>query len=224
MDEAAIWAEYHRLGYKLGWIFAMTPLKWLFTAKTMMIGLNPGGGGDEHDSTDACWECPDGNAYLNDRYVSGSDALTPLQTQVAALHKLLALGPEDVFAAQFIPFRSPSFVELPNYNDALAFARKLWSWALPQSPATLFLCLGDYTAQQVSCLIGARYEREWCSGWGMTQVRRYISSDGKIVVGFPHFSRYQLFSMQDPKKLKMARDAIWEATRPANGETESSAR
>lgn len=44
MDGAAVWAEYERLGYKAGWVFAMTPFANLATARTMVIGLNPGGG------------------------------------------------------------------------------------------------------------------------------------------------------------------------------------
>lgn len=67
MDEAAVWAEYERLGYKAGWVFAMTPFANLATARTMVIGLNPPGGGEE-DSTEGTWEpCDPRNAYFHGR-------------------------------------------------------------------------------------------------------------------------------------------------------------
>lgn len=222
MDEAMVWAEYHRLGYDRGWVFAMTPLAWLSTANTVMVGLNPGGQEGEHDSGDGCWESLDGNTYFTGRWVPGRDALYPIQVQVAALHKLLKLGPEDVFAAQFIPFRSRSLAELPNYSEALAFAQRLWCWALTQSPANLFICMGNFTARHIADLLGAKLEWERPSGWGGTQVRRYVSAEGKVVAELPHPSRYQLLSMLDTEKLEIARDAILAATRSVDAEAESS--
>ena len=193
----------------------MTPLAWLSTAKTVMVGLNPGGAEGEHDSTDGCWEYPAGNAYLLDRWVPGSDALYPIQVQVAALHKLLNLGPEDVFAAQFIPFRSRNLAELPNHNEALAFARNLWCWTLSRSPANLFICMGNFTAWHIADLLRARLEWERPSGWGSTRVRRYASLEGKVVVGWPHPSTFQLLSMRTPDKLETARKALRDASCPA---------
>lgn len=216
MDETAVWAEYKRLGYDRGWVFAMTPLAWLSTATTVMVGLNPGGAEGEHDSTDGWWETPYGNAYLLDRWVPGSDALYPIQVQVAALHELLGLGPKDVFAGQFIPFRSRSLVELPNYSGAMAFARDLWSWALAQSPANLFICMGNTAAVEIAKLIGAKLEEPpFPSGWGKIQVRRYVSPEGKVVAELPHPSHYPLLSMQDPQKLNKAKCAIKAAARQA---------
>ena len=218
MDEAAVWAEYERLGYDRGWAFAMTPIAWLSTAKTVMVGLNPGGQEGEHDSRDGCWESQDGNAYFTGRWVPGTDALYPIQVQVIRLHELLGLGAEDVFAAQFIPFRSRNLGELPHFDEALAFARRLWSWVLTQSPANLFICMGGFTAGHVADLLGATLERRLPSGWGGTQVGRYVSPGGKVVAELPHLSRYQLLSMLDPEKARTAREAILAATRLSRDE------
>ena len=210
MNEAAIWAEYERLGYKAGWVFAMTPLELLTTANTVVIGLNPGG--TEQDSTGGCWQYTRGrNAYLDDRWVPGSDALYPIQVQVAALHALLKLRTKDVFAAQFIPFRSPRLVDLTSHGEALAFARKLWSWVLPQSPANLFICMGGFTAWHIADLLGANLTASWPTGWGRTQVKRYLTSDNRIVVELPHPSRYRILTMRSPEKKAMARTAVLEA-------------
>ena len=215
MDEAAVWAEYERLGYDRGWVFAMTPLAWLPTAGTVMVGLNPGGGEGEHDSTDGCWEFLGGNAYLDDRWTEGSNELFPIQSEVTDLHAFLGLRREGVFAAQFIPFRSRAVGELPNYEAAKVFARKLWAWTLAQSPARLFLCMGYDVAAEISGIVGAEFAHQWDSGWGAIQVQRYVSKGGKVVVALPHPSRYRLFRLQDPVKAAKARKAIWGATRPA---------
>lgn len=216
MDQAAVWAEYERLGYKAGWVFAMTPFANLATARAMVIGLNPGG--PEADSTEGTWEpCDPRNAYFYGRWYTGaeSDSPMPIQVQVMALHALLGLEPEDVFAAQFIPFRSQTLISLGRKAEALKFARALWSWVLPQSPAKLFICMGGYAAWQIADLLGAKPQGHHPSGWGSTKVGRYVSDDGKVVVELPHPSRYRLLTMREPAKLAMARDAIRQATRPA---------
>lgn len=221
MDETAVWAEYERLGYDRGWAFAMTPLAWLPTAKTMMVGLNPGGQEGEHDSGDGCWESHDGNAYFTGRWVPGSEALYPIQVQVIRIHELLGLRTEDVFAAQFIPFRSQRLAELSQFSEALEFARQLWRWTLGQSPADLFICMGGFAAWHIADLLGAKLEKEFPSGWGDIQVRRYVSSEGKVVAELPHPSRYQLLSMLNPDKLRIAHYAIMAATRRVNEQTDS---
>ncbi len=212
MDEAAVWAEYRRLGYDRGWAFAMTPLAWLPAVKTVMVGLNPGGQEGEHDSGDGCWESQHGNAYFTGRWVPGTEALYPIQVQVIRIHELLGFGAEDVFAAQFIPFRSQSLAQLPRFSEALHFSRQLWCWTLSQSPADLFICMGGFAAWHIADLLGAKLEQEFPSGWGDTQVRRYVSPEGKVVAELPHPSRYQLMSMLDPGKLAIAGNAITAAT------------
>jgi hypothetical protein len=218
MDEAAVWAEYEKLGYERGWVFAMTPLAWLPEAKTVMVGLNPGGREGEHDKWEGGWDHPGGNEYFTGRWVSGSNAKYPIQVQVELLHQLLALGPEDVFAAQFIPFRSSSLATLTNHAEALAFARRLWRWVLERSPADLFICMGNFTAWHIADLLGATLKTECPSGWGGTRVRRYVSASGKVVVGWPHPSTYRLLSMRNPEKLTTAREALVNAARRADSD------
>lgn len=211
-----VWAEYQRLGYKAGWVFAMTPMANLATARTMVVGLNPGGSAE--DSTEGTWEpCDPRNAYFHGRWYTGaeSDGPMPIQTQVMLLHSLLGLGPEDVFSAQFIPFRSRTLAGLGSQAEALRFARRLWSWVLPQSPAKLFICMGGYAAWQIADLLGAKLEGHHPSGWGSTKVGRYVSDEGKVVIELPHTSRYLLLSMRDPGKLATAKTAILHAARPA---------
>ncbi len=209
MDEAAVWAEYERLGYGQGWVFAMTPLANLATAKAIVVGLNPGGDDDQGH-----WESSNGNAYFTGRWIPGSDRLTVIQTQMAALHQLLSLGPDDVFAGQFIPFRSVNIRALAHPTEAFGFALKLWTWVIRQTPANLYLCLGKDAAYNIASLLHAEPDGRWLSGWGNTTISRYVSTSGKVVVKLPHLSRYLLFSM-GPEQVAMARQAILTASRPA---------
>lgn len=43
MNEQSIQTEYDRLGYTMGWAFAMTPVANLARAYLVLVGLNPGG-------------------------------------------------------------------------------------------------------------------------------------------------------------------------------------
>ncbi len=215
MDEALVWAEYERLGYDQGWVFAMTPLANLATARAIVVGLNPGGDDDQ-----GIWESSNRNAYFTGRWIPGSDSLMPIQTQIAALHELLHLGPDDVFAGQFIPFRSVSLNTLAHQTEAFGFALKLWTWVISQTPANLYLCLGKAVAYNIASLLDAKLDGCWPSGWGTTTVGRYVSASGKVVVELPHLSRYLLFSM-GPDKLQMAKAAILSAARPPSSDGRS---
>jgi hypothetical protein len=209
MDEAAVWAEYNRLGYDQGWVFAMTPLANLAMARAVVVGLNPGGDDDQ-----GIWESSGGNAYFAGRWIPGTDRLMPIQTQIAGLHELLDLGPNDVFAGQFIPFRSVSLSALAHQTEAFGFALKLWTWVISQTPASLYLCLGKAVAYNIASLLDAKPDGRWPSGWGTTTVGRYVSASGKVVVELPHLSRYLLFSM-GPEQIAVAKKAILTASRPA---------
>ena len=207
MDAEAVQAEYERLGYSLGWVFGMTPVANLKKARAVFVGLNPGG-----DDENCSWEVADGNAYFDEKWYPGSDALFPIQKQVQDLHALLGLGKGEVFAGQFIPFRSKSLGTLTSRGDAFAFGNKLWDWVIGQTEAKLFLCLGKEVSYRIARLLDAKPDGSVPSGWGSTTIGRYVGSD-RVVVRLPHLSRYQLFTMSDEKR-QVACQAILEAARP----------
>ena len=214
MDAAEIQKAYEELGYDQGWAFAMTPLAWLPTAQTVMIGLNPGGSGNHED---VCWENLDGNAYFTGRWQKNNGAEpTPLQAEVRCLHAFLEIGPDEVFAGQFIPFRSPSIAKLTDQTKAIAFAKRLWSWALPQSHANRFICMGARTWWFISELLQARREPSIPSGWGNISISRSVTVDGRIIVGLPHPSRYLLLASNDPIAKAKREAALRQAFRPAD--------
>ena len=203
---AEIQAEYERLGFADGWDFAVTPISNLATAETVIIGLNPGG------SSDKCsFESYNGNAYFTgDWGVDGER----IQSQVRALHNALGLHQDEVFAAQFNPFRSRDYGSLPHSEEATAFASRLWDWTLARSPARRFICMGREVTWHISRKLGAHLEdRCYETGWGKIRIERYVASDGRIVVNWPHPSWYRIFTRDDPAKAELAKASMIAAAR-----------
>lgn len=207
MNETDVWDVYERHGYGQGWAFMMTPETTLRTAKVALVGLNPGG-----DGTEGCWEHTPGNAYFIQKWANGDTADSAIQIQVKAIHRVLDIGENDIFAAQFIPFRSRDLASLTEYAEAKLFAMKLWQWVAEQSPAQLYLCMGLEAGSAIGHLLGAQWQEDIATGWGATKYRRRVSADGRVVVEMPHPSRYQLFS-RSPEKVKIAEAALRRAAR-----------
>ncbi|HEX4197079.1 MAG TPA: uracil-DNA glycosylase family protein [Caulobacteraceae bacterium] len=206
MDYQKVKSEYERLGYNKGWAFMMTPEALLTTAPTVLVGLNPGG-----DDDNAAWDSPDGNAYLHGRWRPDGRPTT-MQSQVRQIMATLDLEEAELFAAQFIPFRSKRFGDLPRADEALAFSRRLWAWVLERSPARLFICMGKDAAGELANLLRAQPTDRFKAGWGDLYVERFVSPNGRVVVRLPHPSRFPIFS-GDPQDVEIARGALRSAAR-----------
>lgn len=182
----------------------MTPEARLRTAPVGIVGLNPGG---EANPDDAAWDVPEGNRYM--------DRENPLHFEVVGLCNALGIDPErDLFAAQSIPFRSKSLAESLQPEAAFAFSRNLLTWTLRQSPAKLWICMGEKCADEISRLIGARHEETLPTGWGTSTFERYVEVGGdRVVVSWPHPSRHALFSRRNPALSLSAVEAVQQAAR-----------
>lgn len=190
MTRDEIEAEHDRLGYDLGWRFIMCPEATLTRAKLVVVGLNPGGR-ERHGSD---WSREEGNAYWDESWGGRAVGADPLQRQVQRLAGLVGVAAEDVACAQFVPFRSNSWDELSRRNEAVEFARRLWSWLLDRSPALTYACLGKgVTGPEIARLIRAEHVATSPAGWGDQTIDRYESDDGRAVVALPHLGRFQLF-------------------------------
>lgn len=189
--------EYERLEYNLGWTFMMTPAERLRDASIALIGLNPGGGRSESDQDfDGIWDCPDGNAYLTERW-GPNNTKTPIQHQIEAWHNALDISENDTLCAQFVPFRSPDWDTLLRKANALAVATRLWSWALTVSPATLFVTMGKLSGRYFGEFLNGRVVATLPTGWGDATIDVWDTPSGRRVVAMPHPSRYQLFGRAD---------------------------
>lgn len=178
-----------RLGYDLGWRFMMCPEATMRTATVAVVGLNPGGR-KRHGPT---WSSEGGNAYWTESWGGQVAGMDPLQRQVQMLAGKLNIGAADVFAAQFVPFRSNSWADLANSREAVEFARKLWAWTLAQSPAKTIVCLGKkVVGPEIASIVGATLNDVTPAGWGDQTIDVYRSEAGVKVVALPHLGRFKL--------------------------------
>jgi hypothetical protein len=190
LNAELIEAEYKRRGYRLGWRFMMSPERMLQTASIAVVGLNPGGRGVHGPS----WSQERGNAYLIEDWAGHPPGYAPLQVQVQKMCALAGSDIQTTFAAQFVPFRSPRWADLPNKNEAVKFGRSLWSWALERSPAVTLLCLGKYgAAPHLAELISASMVARLSAGWGDQTIDVYRDGKGRRIIALPHLSTFRLF-------------------------------
>jgi hypothetical protein len=191
MTPDMIEAEHDRLGYTLGWRFMMAPERNLVSSEVAIIALNPGGTRRHGPS----WSQEDGNAYVVESWGGKSAGSDPLQRQIQRMCQVLTIDPGRTFTSQYVPFRSNAWSELPRQKEALAFARRLWVWALAQSKARTLICVGkNIVAPDIAQLIGAHYVDAVPAGWGDQTIARYRTADGRLVLGLPHLGRFGLFN------------------------------
>ena len=190
MNAEMIEAEHDRLGYGAGWRFMMAPERTMATSEVAIIGLNPGGT-RRHVPP---WSQEQGNAYFIESWGGKASGTDPLQRQVQRMCQILGADKDRVFAAQFVPFRSNAWADLPRRPEAVAFSRRLWAWAIPRMNATRFICLGKgVVAPEIASILGAVPVDAVPAGWGTLTIERYRTPDGRLVLGLPHLSRFALF-------------------------------
>lgn len=196
MNAEQIEAEYQRRiaahpSARWGWSFMYTPEATLDRARMVLIGLNPGG--SQLDPPNE-WDYSAGeNAYVDESWRDLPAGEHHLQQQVRALFDAAGVPGRDVFAANLVPFRSPSWDRLPDRDGALVFGRALWSELLARTPARLFVSLGKRAGVEIASLIGAPLRDPVSAGWGAQTIDRYEADDGRLVLALPHLSRFKLF-------------------------------
>ena len=187
---AEIETEYHRLGYDRGWRFMMCPQANISSAKLLVITLNPGGSG-VHGTT---WSHEAGNAYCIESWGEIEAGKAKLQRQMQSMYDFLGVGPEEVFTANYVPFRSPTWQDLGRKPEAMAFAEYLWAWLKPKIQFEMAVCIGkDEPAKSLAKLFGAKLEATVEIGWGKVTADRYRLPDRRMLVALPHLSRFSVF-------------------------------
>jgi hypothetical protein len=205
MGPEEVEAEYQRRNASSegrGWSFAYTPIARLRTAKVVQIALNPHG--DEGDVMNS-WETTVGksqNAFVDQRWGKTKE-LNELQKQVISLYSALGVEADEVFAANLVPFTSPSWEDLPQREEALEFSRRLWEELLPQALHTrLFVVLGEEVRKalvdtNMRSLIGLADGAlpQWHDfGWKKRSIGEYDLDGGRKLLTLPHLSRNRIFS------------------------------
>ncbi|WP_312136365.1 hypothetical protein [Brevundimonas sp.] len=175
-----------------GWSFMYVPQERLHTAKVMLVGLNPGG--RELNPPINEWHYEAGiNAYVDEAWAGLEAGQHPLQQQVSLLFEAMGVDASEVFAANFVPFRSPSWRDLDDPIGALEFSQDLWRHMISLSPARLFLSLGKEAGRQVAAVTGSTYQASYPVGWGRQTIDAFSNDQGQIVLSLPHLSRFRVF-------------------------------
>lgn len=204
-NDETIKQTYERLGFTKGWRFMTCPKERLYDAEFGIIGLQPGG--NTHDRINDNWSQELGNAYEVEVWEGRIAGNSPLQLQVKRLCSLLGTSPAQIFSAQFVPFRSPSWAEMQNKGAAIDFANSIWSETLSKAAnlRTIF-CIGlDEPTSSIARIVNAQQIASSPTGWGDIMYKLFQTNDGRNVVGLPHLSRFRLFG-------KLERDILFKNT------------
>ncbi|HMT45363.1 MAG TPA: hypothetical protein PKA59_12475 [Chakrabartia sp.] len=206
--EALIRQEYKDGGHHLGWSYFGSPMSRLRSAPVATLGLNPGGGREgpcEWDQYQA-FDFSEGNAYFSEKWGKGGGDYSPLQVQIHTMvQSVLGLEGSDLLSFNLVPFRSPTWVELPDAQRALEFGLSLLSWATASPNLKLIIAFGVSVAEAriVDTLGATAVEKDHSmeTGWGRTRARIY--SNGRLnIVFIPHLSRYRIFGRSGALRLE----------------------
>jgi hypothetical protein len=193
MTEDQVEDAYHRLGHKCGWRFMTCPEANLVTARLAIITLNPG----ETFQPPPKWSMENGVSYFeNEKWEKHEAGKNPLQKQVQLLANALSTDLKSIFTAQFVPFCSRSWAELPNRKETLIFCQALWrDWVLPHLAATTIITVGKGVVadQLIRLLNGQKTPTKFpVPDWKGQTIDRYEVGD-RILISLPHLSRYKIF-------------------------------
>jgi hypothetical protein len=206
LDEAAVHElierKYGELKHYMGWSLLYCPASVRLRARVATLGLNPGGGRDGGD-WDGRRNFSDevGNSYFVQNWSKAGEK-TALQHQVAKLADLLGTSSDDLLSANLVPFRSPSWRELPNPVGSLEFGLSLLPWLLESNDLRVVVLFGLRPLEAVVAkALDAPFHDKIRTGWGSTEARFY-KSDRLQLVSLPHLSRYQIFGRDEARELE----------------------
>lgn len=190
LTKEAIDAEYTRRGDALGWSFLTCPAANLKQATVAIVTTNPGGRVFEAPR----WSCEEGSSYVVEEWLSCKAGEQQLQRQVQRMCALVPADPAEVLSGYFIPFRSPSMVDLRKRREAICYASELWQTVFQSAPQIrLILVFGLDVARKIATLLRAAPGVSYPAGWGKQVLQSWDSLDDRRIVGLPHLSRFGLF-------------------------------
>ena len=211
-----------QLGYELGSALSYNSFATLLSPEypIAFIGLNPGG--NKYDKPTIESENGKCAYYYENWTVKGENKktppdekeLAPLQQQIIKLYTRLAeifhcdykaLMDKSIMA-NLVPFRSPSWNDLPHRNVALEFSNQLWSDIFKQTRVKVIICMSVEVFYELDKILRGlgnasipEESKSESTGWGRTkyQIEKYMADDESILlIRIPHLSRYKLFNSE----------------------------
>lgn len=157
--------------------------------RSFFLGLNPGGATSEEDH--ARYAMSSGSAYEVESWAGYRPGTSPLQRQVLALFRRIGVKPDQVLAGNIVPFRSPSWADLPNKKFALDFGKLLWRDILSLQDRPLVIAMGSEAIDATVELLDVSNDQRVPVNWGSITAVKGQHANGRFV-GLPHLSRFAI--------------------------------
>ncbi|WP_299379611.1 hypothetical protein [uncultured Kiloniella sp.] len=196
--EKFIHSEYETQRHSLGWGLLYTPRSTLATARTVFMGLNPGG--STYIKPQFSSEL--GSSYTEETWGSYIKGGAPLQLQVRKLFEILDENPANVLSGNLVPFRSRNWASLENKEASLKTAEKVWRPIL-QSRSFRIVTMGKVAESSLVSMLAAEPTHVVETGWGNVKARFYKYDTGSLCC-LPHLSRYKIFNRGKSNNLEAA--------------------
>ncbi len=184
-------------GYALGWRLLASPAEVLNGAQIAFIGLHPGGRVRPPDHPD--FAPASGSAYVEESWAGHAPGESLLQKQVRALFSHLRVTPESVLTGNLVPFRSPSWAELPHRQAALRFGADIWKTVLQRASPRLIICTGHEAFDAMFRMLGAEKAVSVPVGWGNVSGAHAMFRGGALV-RLPHLSRFRIITREESQE------------------------
>lgn len=204
--------KYRELGHTRGWRFLTCPEQNIETASIALVTVNPGGDCDDGSG----WCVEKGSAYVVEDWPSRQRLL---QEQVRRMFCAMGEDINSALSGYLVPFRSPTWKDLPYKKPSLEFGKDLWREVFEVSLAKIVIAFGiDAGAHLVDVLQGKKID-SFPLRWKNISMSLYQCSHNRVLLVLPHLSRYKIFSKENSRELCFL--TAWAATRAACSMTET---
>jgi hypothetical protein len=182
-------AEYQKLGHTLGWRFLTCPEANIDSASVALISIHPGGDVFE----DGKWSVEAGNAYVLESWKGCSPGKEKLQKQVRRMFEVMEVSPNAILSGYLVPFRSPSWEDLPAKPESIQFGISLWREVFKRTRVDTVVAFGKETRRHMIEILDAHYHASHPACWGTQTIEDHrFGAAGRLLV-LPNLSRFQLF-------------------------------
>ncbi|AIE76182.1 hypothetical protein D082_50200 (plasmid) [Synechocystis sp. PCC 6714] len=191
---------YAKLGHSLGWRFLTSPKRTLSKETDyIFLTINPAGNKITH--ADSRESCENGSPYLYERWKNSAPGKSPLQVQIQLLFMELEWEFDSVLSGQLVPFRSPSWNDLPHQKQSLNFGISIWARIIAHVQPKMIVAVGKTQLREPICkMLGSPIlSSEELVGWGSISAGLDIF-DSCSLVTLPHLSRFQIMGRDKSKE------------------------
>ena len=184
--------KYNQLNHTLSWRFLTSP-KSTLRKKTdaLFITLNPGGDKITHERDKE--SCEHGSPYLYESWKDCPPGEGSLQKQIQILYSELGWEFDSVLSGQLVPFRSPSWEQLPRQKESLEFGIQLWQKVINYVEPNVIVAMGksELRSTLIEILGEPKTSETHSVGWSNVSANLDIFSSCKLL-SLPHLSRFKI--------------------------------